>query len=118
MHQPPEKIWRDGLAAGRFLLQRDASDGTHYFPPRIATPTGGTLEWVEAKGTGSVYSVTVVRPKPPEEPYNVVLVDLEEGPRLMSRVEGLAPDAIAIGLRVVAQIGDHQGDPLILFHPA
>ena len=41
-----------------------------------------------ASGAGTVYSVTVVHPRPPDEPYNVVLVDLAEGPRMMSRVVG------------------------------
>ncbi len=36
--------------------------------------------------------------------YNIALIDLAEGPRMMSRVVGLAPDAIKIGLKVSARI--------------
>ena len=47
---------------------------------------------------GTVHATTVVRPRG-EEPYNVALVDLPEG-RRMTRVEGVAPEDVRIGLRV------------------
>ena len=89
----PEAQWRAALADGRFLLQRAVSSGTVFFPPRLAEPGTGDddIEWIEASGMGLVYSLTLVSPKPPAEPYNVVLVDLDEGARLMSRVDGVAP---------------------------
>jgi hypothetical protein len=70
------------------------------FPPRISEPGSGDtdLEWIEASGMGTVYSMTVVSQKPPAPPYNVVLVDLDEGARLMSRVDGAAPDSLRIGM--------------------
>ena len=116
----PEAIWRAALAEGRFLLQKSASDGSHVFPPRTMSPGTGTddLVWVEAAGGGSVYSVTVISPKPPLEPYNVVLVDLDEGPRVMSRVEGIPAQAVKIGMRVQARIGQEAGEPILLFDPA
>src|SRR3546814_14908867 len=62
--------------------------------------TGETdLEWVEAMGTGTVYSVTVIGRKPPAAPYHVALIDLDEGPRLMSRVEGMAAEDVRIGMK-------------------
>ena len=92
----PEAQWRAALADGRFLLQRAVSSGTVFFPPRLAEPGTGDddIEWIEASGMGLVYSLTLVAPKPPAAPYNVVLVDLDEGARLMSRVDGVAPDAL------------------------
>jgi uncharacterized OB-fold protein len=41
--------------------------------------------------------------------YNVALVDLAEGPRLMSRIDGVAPDQVRIGMRVQARVID---DPI------
>lgn len=106
------------LDEGRFMLQRAAS-GRHYFYPRIAEPgTGDELEWVEANGWGTVYSATVVRQRPPQKDYSVVLVDLDEGPRMMSTVEGLLPQAIKIGLRVCAKIVALDGCNAIVFVPA
>lgn len=115
----PEAQWRAALAGGRFLLQRAQSSGTVFFPPRLAEPgTGETdLEWIEASGMGTIYSMTLVSQKPPAPPYNVVLVDLDEGARLMSRVEGIAPDALHIGLRVRARIVEEGDAPLLVFEP-
>ena len=55
--------------------------------------------------TGVVYATTVVHRRG-EEPYNVCLVDLDEGTRVMGRVAGLAPADVAIGLRVQARLDD------------
>jgi uncharacterized protein len=116
----PEAHWRAALGEGRLLLQWSASDGTFVFPPRTMAPGSGSddLEWVAASGLGTVYSVTVISPKPPLEPYNVVLVDLDEGPRVMSRVEGITAAEVRIGMRVEARIGEVDGEPILLFDPA
>jgi uncharacterized protein len=113
----PEAYWRSALAEGRFLLQKSASEGVYVFPPRSMTPSTGTddLEWVRASGKGSVYSVTTINPRPPLEPYNVALVDLDEGPRVMTRIEGIAAEDIKIGTRVRARIGVENGAPILLF---
>lgn len=115
MQHGPEQQWRDALAQGRFLLQRDPATGLCRFPPRVTL--NGDIDWVEAGGTGTVYSATIVRQKPPEADYNVVLVDLDEGPRMMSRVESVAPDAVTIGMRVRMTIGEIDGNPAAVFHP-
>jgi uncharacterized OB-fold protein len=101
------------------MIQRSRSTGGHVFYPRIAEPVTGAedLEWVEASGDGTVHAVTVVRKRDPAENYNVVLVDLAEGPRLMSRVDGIAPDAVTIGMAVHASIITEQDKPLLVFVP-
>ena len=114
----PEQHWRDALAEGRFLLQRDPANGEFHFPPRLASPSGGLLEWVEAAGVGTVYSTTTVRVRPPAEPYNVALIDLAEGARLMSRVEGIAAQDVTIGMPVQARIDQQDEGPVLVFHPA
>ena len=114
----PEAQWRQALQQGRFMIQRSRASGACFFPPRGAEPgTGDTdWEWVEASGAGVVYSATVVHPRPPQAPYNVVLVDLVEGPRMMSRVEGGGP--VHIGMRVHARIDMSGSEPVVLFDPA
>lgn len=115
----PEAEWRAHLSAGRFMIQRSRATGGYVFYPRIAEPSTGAedLEWVEASGNGTVHAVTVVRMKDPAESYNVVLVDLAEGPRLMSRVDGVAADAVTIGMAVRASIVSEDGQPLLVFVP-
>lgn len=115
----PERDYFTYLAQGRFMLQRSRSSGRHVFYPRVAEPVTGArdLEWVPASGLGTVYAVTVMRPKPPQQPYNVALVELDEGVRLMSRVEGVPPDSVRIGLRVRARVALQDDKPLVVFDP-
>jgi len=116
----PEEDFFRFLGEGRFMLQRSRESGRFIFYPRVAEPlTGSTdLEWVEASGRGTVYSTTVVRQKPPTPNYNVALIDLEEGPRLMSRVDGVAPETVRIGMSVKAKIIRENERPLLVFEPA
>ncbi|HTV98615.1 MAG TPA: Zn-ribbon domain-containing OB-fold protein [Steroidobacteraceae bacterium] len=116
----PEEEFFAFLAEGRFMLQRSRESGRCFFYPRVAEPLSGCtdLEWVEARGRGTVYSTTVVRQKPPTPSYNVALIDLEEGPRLMSRVEGIASEEVRIGMAVKARIIRESDKPLLVFEPA
>lgn len=103
----PEKIYRDKLAQGRFEIQKCAGCGLHVFYPRVVCPHCGSskLDWVSPSGRGTVYSTTVVRRKPADGgDYNVALIDLEEGVRMMSRVVESAPDQVKIGQRVKSRI--------------
>lgn len=117
----PEFDYQRFLCEGRFMLQRSRQSGGYVFYPRVAEPGTGNadLEWVEASGRGVVYSTTVVRQRPPTPNYNVALIDLEEGVRMMSRVEGVAAEAVQIGMAVKAKI--LQDDPaaaVLVFEPA
>ena len=116
----PEVEFQQFLAEGSFRIQRSRVTGRHLFYPRVAEPqTGSTeLDWVEASGQGVVYSTTVIRQKPPTPHYNLALIDLAEGPRLMSRVIGIAPEAVQIGMAVKAKIIRENDQPLVVFEPA
>jgi uncharacterized OB-fold protein len=115
----PDSEFRAFLAEGRFMIQRSRGTGAFVFYPRAVAPGTGArdLEWVEASGRGIVYSTTVVRKRPPEPSYNVALIDLDEGVRMMSRVEGLDPEAVTIGMIVRARIIDQDGEPVVVFDP-
>jgi hypothetical protein len=85
------------------------------FRPRV-----GPATWRVSAGLGTVYATTVVRPRGAEA-YNLVLVDLDEGFRMMSRVVGVDPEAVAIGARVRVAWEEPEGDdgvPLPVFAPA
>jgi len=107
------------LDEGRFMVQRGRKSGRAFYYPRVAEPGSGDrdLEWFSPSGCGVVYSTTVVRAKPPAEPYNVALVDLEEGPRVTSRVVGLPPSDVKIGMKVRARIETVDGKGLLVFVP-
>jgi uncharacterized OB-fold protein len=115
----PDLDYQKFLGEGHFMIQRCRDSGRHVFYPRIAEPvTGSTnLEWVEASGRAEVYAVTVVRQRPPAANYNVVVVDLAEGPRMMSRVDGIAPEDVKIGMTVQARVITEDGQALVVFHP-
>ena len=117
----PDAVFRRYLSEGRFYIQRCRDTGRHVFYPRALSPYTGkpNLEWVPASGDGVVYASTVTRRrKEAGGDYNVALIDLAEGVRMMSRVEGLAPDKVAIGMKVKARIADKGGEKIVVFDPA
>ncbi|MDB5819394.1 MAG: hypothetical protein JWQ11_3034 [Rhizobacter sp.] len=116
----PEKEYMAFLAEGRFMIQRSRSSGRFVYYPRVAEPgTGATdLEWVEVSGRGVVHATTVNHPRPPAADYNVALIDLEEGVRMMSRVEGLPPAAVKIGMAVKARIARDGEVSIVVFDAA
>ncbi|MBI4184061.1 MAG: Zn-ribbon domain-containing OB-fold protein [Proteobacteria bacterium] len=118
----PDALFEEGLKAGRLRIQRCQRSGRCFFPPRLLSPYSGTpeVEWVEVSGRGTVYSTTVVRQRPERGgDYNIALVDLEEGGRMMTRVEGVPPAEVRIGMRVKARIASGpEGAPVVLFDPA
>ncbi len=111
----PEAQHRAYLREGRFMIQRSRSTGRYVFYPRIAAPgTGETdLDWVEAGGRATVYAITVNRSR--EGSRNIALVDLDEGPRMMTRIEGV--ETVPIGTCVRARIVEEDGAPLVVFAP-
>ena len=116
----PEAQFNAFLAEGKFMIQRSASSGAYIFYPRTVAPGTGAadLEWVKAGGTGTVYATTVNRQRPEKGgDYNVALIDLTEGPRMMARVEGVPPEAVTIGMKVRARIGELGGEPAVIFAP-
>jgi uncharacterized OB-fold protein len=115
----PEAQWRAFLGQGKFMIQRSRSTGRFAFYPRVMAPgTGETdLEWVAASGDGTVYATTANRSK--EGATNIAIVELAEGPRMMSRVEGIAADAVKVGMKVKARVAKLEDGTLnILFDPA
>lgn len=117
----PHATFQAFLAEGRFMIQRSVDSGTYvYFPRTVAPGTGEALEWIEASGLGTVYSTSAIRKRPPEPALNVALVDLDEGPRMMTRIEGIDALDVRIGIRVRASIApcDHEdGSLIVIFRP-
>ena len=103
-------------AAGRLAFPITAQ-GDPVWPPRAAAPgTGEPLAWRLAAGTGTVYSATAIHARD-AEPRSVALIDLDEGVRMMSRVEGLPASDVRPGLRVIVRFIEQDGEPLPVFSP-
>lgn len=108
------------LNEGRFLIQRCGACAQAVYYPREVCPHCGAsdLAWEVPVGTGTVYATTTVHRKPEAGgDLNVSLIDLDEGVRLMSRVEGIAPPGVRIGLRVKARVAQQAGQGIVLFDP-
>ena len=107
----PLKTYLDHLARGELAYQFSRDAGRAVFYPRVLCPFTGSdqLEWRISKGLGTVYATTVVHP-PDGKPFNVALVECDEGFRLMSRVEGVAPEEVRIGQRVRFRVHRPDGD--------
>jgi uncharacterized OB-fold protein len=108
------------LNDGRFLIQRCSGCACAvYFPRELCPHCGsGDLAFEAPQGTGTVYAVTTVRRKPEAGgDYNVSLIDLDEGVRLMSRVEGLPSSDVRIGQRVTARVVQQNGQGVVVFDP-
>jgi len=114
----PEQQFKSYLSQGKFMIQRSKSLNKFFFHPRVAFPGTGErdLEWVEVSGKGTVHSTSCNRRLPEKGgDFNVSLITLDEGPRMMARVEGIDPDKVEIGQRVKARITSLKGEPAIVF---
>jgi uncharacterized protein len=106
----PAAVYAEHCRRGELAFQvTDAGEPVFY--PRL------WLGWRVSAGRGTVYATTVVRRRG-EEPNNVALIDLDEGFRMMSRVETAAPEDVRIGMRVRVRFDTTQDPPLPLFVPA
>ncbi|RKT10303.1 hypothetical protein B0G69_7667 [Paraburkholderia sp. RAU2J] len=100
-NESPLQTYRRFLEQGVLAYQADSSTNRAFFYPRVIAPGSGNeqLEWHESEGIGTVYAVTVVYPKA-DAPYNIVLVDMAEGFRMMSRIDDIDAHEVNIGMRV------------------
>jgi uncharacterized OB-fold protein len=98
-------FWEATLA-GRLLVQRCvACRRVQLYARPHCLACRSAVEWTDATGLGTVYSYTVIRQNPSRSfrhllPFVVALVDLDEGPRLMTNIVGCEPEEVAVGARV------------------
>jgi hypothetical protein len=91
--ESPASTFAAHAARGELAFPMDPA-GLPLWPPQVRG-----AGWRVSDGLGTVYASTTMR-RPGEEPQDLSLVDLDDGVRLMSRIVGLAPDEVRIGLRV------------------
>lgn len=114
----PEARYFERLSQGVFEIQRCCECSQHIFFPRALCPHCGSesADWVQPSGRGKVYSFSIVRRKAEAGgDYNVVLVNLEEGVRIMSRIANLDGAEVRIGQRVQARVEMLEGKGVLVF---
>lgn len=97
----PLAMYRQYCERGELAYQVCTDDGSVVFFPRLTAPgtASPNLEWQISKGLGTVYATTTLHRRG-EDPYDVSMVELDEGFRMMSRVESIDPMEVKIGMRV------------------
>lgn len=113
----PYQRYVEGLERGVLIYQRCQGCERAVFYPRTNCPVCGSLDlqFHDSRGLGTLYSSSVIFDK--DQDYNVVLVDLDEGFRMMSTVIGC--DVPDIGVRVKARVEHSDGmDPRLVFELA
>jgi uncharacterized OB-fold protein len=122
---PETRHFWEGTRAGELRLQRCDACAHVYFPPRPFCPAcgGRKVSVFRASGKGKLYSYVIHhRPVPGfTPPYSIAVVELEEGPRMMTNIVGCpqTPEALELDMKVEVafeRLDDHITLPL--FRPA
>lgn len=91
---------------GRLLIQQCPACGhRQWYPRALCTQCAAEPEWLETAGRGTVHTFTVIRQQgipafKAELPYAVVMVELDEGPRVFGAMPGVDVAEVTIGLPV------------------
>jgi uncharacterized OB-fold protein len=114
------------MLEGRLLIKRCSDCSRAHFYPRPFCPHcwSDNVEWEEASGRAGLYtwSVVHVNDLPPfadRVPYVAAIVELEEGPRMMSNVENCGFDELAVGMPLQVTFRKETDDYVLpVFRPA
>ena len=120
----PSPFW-EGCARSELLLQRCSACGAYRHPPSsiCAACLSDLHEWVPASGSGTVYTYAVVRQAlrsgwEGRLPYVVAVVELDEGPKILTNLVNIAPEAVQIGMPVAVTFEERDGAVLPVFVPS
>jgi uncharacterized protein len=112
----------EATARHQLVIQRCRQDGHFEWTPQLACSRchSESLEWSLVSGAGIVYSFSVVmRPATPDlsVPYIVAIVELAEGPRMLTRLRNVAPNEVRISMPVLVAFEDRNDLALYTFGP-
>lgn len=112
-YEPEAVPYGDALREHRLTVQHCLECGEHFFPPSTRCPgcLSDRLEWLDVAGSGTVWaSVTLHRAYQPayegDVPYNIAIVELDEGPKVWTNVVGVPPSEVVVGMRVAVRFDD------------
>ena len=117
---PGDKPYFDAAGEGKLLLKKcnECSEVHHY--PRALCPFcfSEKVEWVQAKGTGEIYTYSITRRGGPV-PYCIAYVTLDEGVKMMTNIVDTDLDTIKIGQKVKVTFKKTEaGTSVPMFTPA
>jgi uncharacterized protein len=123
---PETQPFWDGAGSGKLLIRRCNTCGEAHFYPRPFCPKcwSDDVRWEEASGKASLYTWSVVYQNdlPPfaeRVPYVAAVVDLAEGPRMMTNVVDCDRDALEVGMALEVTYRPIADDVTIpVFRPA
>jgi len=115
IHDETRTYW-EGAKNHELLVRKCRVCGAYHYYPRDLCPScfSFDVDWVRASGRGIVYSFTVchrpARGFEEDVPYNIAIIELEEGIRMMSTVVGCPNADIRIGMPVEVVFDDLTAD--------
>ncbi|HYM16688.1 MAG TPA: Zn-ribbon domain-containing OB-fold protein [Dehalococcoidia bacterium] len=121
-----EEFWA-GARRGELRIQRCSACGRAYFFPRPFCPfcSSRDVAWFTASGRGRLYSYVInyrgAMGFQDAVPYVIAVVELEEGPRMMTNIVGVEPDPARLPLDLPVEVTwERQDDEITLplFRPA
>ena len=113
---PESQPFFDALKLRRLLIQRCRDCGNAYYYPRPFCPAclSSAVEWEQASGRGKLYSFVINHRAAPGfvAPYIIAVVELDEGPRMMSNLVDVEPDPEMVRCEMPVEIvfDDVDGD--------
>jgi hypothetical protein len=114
----------DAAKEGKLLIKRCRACGRPHAYPRPFCPHcwSEDVEWEEASGAATLYTYSIVRRNdlPPfneRVPYVAAVVELAEGPRLLTNIVDCEPEAVAIGMALEVTFRDDGDFALPVFRP-
>ena len=119
---PGDQPYFDAAKEGKLVIKKCSGCGKHHHYPRALCPFcfSDKTEWVQAKGTGIIYTYSVTRRGGPT-PYGIAYVELDEGPRMMTNIVECpqTPEALQLDMPVEV-VFEKQNDAITLpfFRPA
>jgi uncharacterized protein len=122
---PETQPYWDGCEEGTLRIQYCDQCQAHFFYPRVSCPRCGSVtavRWVEASGRATLHSFVISHLPAAgyEAPFVIAIVELEEGPRMLSNIIGVAPDPEALVLDMPLDVDfEPRGDLAVpVFRPA
>jgi uncharacterized OB-fold protein len=107
---PATQPFWDALGRHELTVQYCANCQSHVFYPRFSCPTCGDqgLAWVRVSGRAKLHSYVINHSAAPgfekDVPYVIAIVELDEGPRMMTNLRDVAPDPLALELDMPLEV--------------